>query len=207
MYMEDDIESPTSSILPIALAIFAILLGGAGLYFGLTANQRLTEVSAILESGGATVAKAEKQMSTYEAKIVELEAMVNTQRKTVDRLRVDVAQSKKVVKTLNSEVKINRKQIVQNADGMKKLASSGVVLPKPASKAKVSSQKEDLKTGSEEMTPVTEVSAGVYQIEPGDTLAGIALKKGVKLQVLLDANPDVDPRRLAIGQQINIPVE
>jgi LysM repeat protein len=41
----------------------------------------------------------------------------------------------------------------------------------------------------------------------GDTFARIAAKIGLSVQAILDANPDVDPRRLRIGQKIDIPVQ
>ena len=48
---------------------------------------------------------------------------------------------------------------------------------------------------------------GSYTIKAGDTFGRIADKTGVNLQALLDANPDADPRRLRIGQVINLPGE
>lgn len=45
----------------------------------------------------------------------------------------------------------------------------------------------------------------VYLIRGGDTLSGVAREYGVPLNALLEANPDVDPNRLQIGQEIRIP--
>ncbi len=44
-----------------------------------------------------------------------------------------------------------------------------------------------------------------YEIEAGDSFSLIAEKCGVDLQDLLDANPDVDPATLSIGQVVKIP--
>jgi len=44
-----------------------------------------------------------------------------------------------------------------------------------------------------------------HRIQPGDTPSGIARKYGVKLEALLAVNPGLNPRRLQIGQSINIP--
>ena len=44
-----------------------------------------------------------------------------------------------------------------------------------------------------------------YTIQSGDYFAKIAEKLDVNLQALIDANPDADPRRLRIGQVINVP--
>jgi len=45
----------------------------------------------------------------------------------------------------------------------------------------------------------------IYFIQPGDTLYGIARKYGTRLPLLLTANPDVDPKRLIVGQRIVVP--
>ena len=48
--------------------------------------------------------------------------------------------------------------------------------------------------------------AGVYVVNPGDSLALIAQRNGVTVQQLLAANPEItDPNSLAAGQRIRIP--
>ena len=50
------------------------------------------------------------------------------------------------------------------------------------------------------------VSAGeVHVIESGDTFAKLAQRYGVSLAVLIEKNPDLDPRVLQIGQKVIIP--
>ncbi len=44
-----------------------------------------------------------------------------------------------------------------------------------------------------------------YQVQTGDTLSGIARDHGVALSALQEANSDVDPLRLQVGQEIVIP--
>jgi len=50
-------------------------------------------------------------------------------------------------------------------------------------------------------------AASTYVIVSGDNFGKIAGKFGVAVQAILDANPDADPRRLAIGQTIQIPAK
>ena len=40
---------------------------------------------------------------------------------------------------------------------------------------------------------------------PGDTLGAIAHKNGISLKALMEANPGVNPKKLQIGQKIQIP--
>ncbi|HEY6167456.1 MAG TPA: LysM domain-containing protein, partial [Verrucomicrobiae bacterium] len=44
-----------------------------------------------------------------------------------------------------------------------------------------------------------------YTVQKGDTPTVIARKFNVKLDALLAANPKLDPRRMQIGQTLNIP--
>ena len=46
----------------------------------------------------------------------------------------------------------------------------------------------------------------LYTIQPGDTFFALAQRFGTTISAIAEANPDVDPQRLEIGQQICIPV-
>lgn len=66
-----------------------------------------------------------------------------------------------------------------------------------------------------EMPPATIVGGGglqaapnqprTYEIQPDDTVAGIAETFGVSIEAILAANPGLDPARLVIGERIVIP--
>ena len=59
-------------------------------------------------------------------------------------------------------------------------------------------------TAEFQVTAVT--STGLYMVQAGDTLGGVASRFGTTLFGLLRANPDItDPNRIAVGQQIYIP--
>lgn len=55
--------------------------------------------------------------------------------------------------------------------------------------------------GTPTPTPVT------YTIVKGDTMLGVALKYGITLEVLQNANPDIDPRILSVGTSLVIPLD
>ena len=57
--------------------------------------------------------------------------------------------------------------------------------------------------GSNTTAPKT--SAKTYKIKKGDTLGHIAQRNKIKLSSLLKVNPDINPKRLQIGQQIQLP--
>jgi LysM repeat protein len=47
--------------------------------------------------------------------------------------------------------------------------------------------------------------ARVHIVQPGETPSSIARRYGVSVQSLLDANPGLNPRRMRVGQQLNVP--
>ncbi|NCP21650.1 MAG: sulfite exporter TauE/SafE family protein [Zetaproteobacteria bacterium] len=72
---DDDIETSSgSSLLPVALAVLAIVLGGAGLYFGMTANQRINPLADTMDAGSGIAARLEKDIAAFETRIAELRA-------------------------------------------------------------------------------------------------------------------------------------
>lgn len=54
--------------------------------------------------------------------------------------------------------------------------------------------------------PTATTSASrTYKVQAGDTAAAIARKYSLKLEALLAANPGLEPRRMKVGQVLNIP--
>lgn len=219
--MEEDNESSGASLVPLALALLAIVLGGAGLYFGLNANQRIAPLTESVDEGTSAAARIDKQLSTLDTRIDELDAMNRQLKETIQRLGRESSQTLRLANQAGSGVEANRGELIKLAQKMSELASSGLRAPMPssnpastastassvASTTTVSSA-ESSATGS--ATPVASGSASgsasVYKIQSGDTLGKIASLKGVSLDALQNANPDVDSRRLRIGQEINIPI-
>lgn len=199
--MEEEIESSSGgAMLPLALAILAIVLGGAGLYFGLSANQRLSPLSTSLEEGSTNAAVLQKDVSALETQLEELRAQNMELQKSLERSRIYSAQSERAVKQLASSVKENREEIVKQAERLNEMVSGG-----GASTARVANPTATVAGG--EAPAANAGPGGTYTIQSGDTFAKIASKTGVGLQALLDANPDADPRRLRIGQVIQLPGE
>jgi LysM repeat protein len=53
--------------------------------------------------------------------------------------------------------------------------------------------------------PPAATGASEYVIASGDTLGAIAHKNGLALKALMDANPGINPKKLQIGQKVQIP--
>jgi LysM repeat protein len=205
--MEDD-EIETSSgggLVPIALALLAIVLGGAGLYFGLNASQRLNPLAESMDAGSTSVVRLEKDIRALETQLAEISARNTELEKALGRVRLYSNQSEQAVKQLASSVRENRGEIVDLADRINKVVTRA---PGPAPTASESTRTElpgAAPASQAEARPGPPAEEEGYTVVAGDTFARIAGKLEVGLQALLDANPGVDPRRLRIGQVINVP--
>ena len=200
--MEDDANQSPSNMVPVALAVLGIVLGGAGLYFGLTANQRLNPIDESVSAGATSSAKIEKVINGFQTQVAELAAQISEQSKTVNRLRIYSSQGEQAVKKLAGELNTNRAQIVKTAEMLNEFAAVGLrAVPAPQGASAASND-----TGSPAAI-VAPGAASTYVIVSGDNFGKIAGKFGVAVQAILDANPDADPRRLAIGQTIQIPTK
>ncbi len=51
----------------------------------------------------------------------------------------------------------------------------------------------------------TPTEARTHKVQAGDTPSSIARKYGVKVDALLAANPGLNPKRLQVGQVLNVP--
>lgn len=200
MEEEVDVSESSSNMVPLALAALALVLGGAGLYFGLTANQRLTPLSATLEAGATGTAQLEQTIEQLEIEIAELNAQLSDMKSAAKRNVAYANQRDQSIKKLAAEINANREQIIKTAENLNELASSGVRAAPSAPAASSTAVSSTASSEAAEPTP-----PGVYVIQSGDTFGRIAAKTGVSLDALLAANPDADPRRLSIGQQITIP--
>jgi len=185
-------------MLPLALAVLALFIGGAGLYFGLDSTQRLAALEESNSAAMSDVARATKQLDKTSTRLDEIAAESAEVRKTVDRMRVYGSQTEQGLKKVVSEVNANREQILKNAQGLSDLIENGA---RPVRAAPAAAPVAD----SGGSSGPADGAMRLYRIQSGDTFQAIASKMGVSLQAVLDANPGVDPRRLAIGQEIKIP--
>ena len=205
--MDDDALQSPGNMIPVALAVFGIVLGGAGLYFGLTANQRLNPIDESVSASSTSSAKIEKVINGFDTQLAELAAQVAEQTKTVSRLRVYSSQGEQAVKKLAAELKANREQIVKTAQDLNEFAAAGFRATPAPQAASATPDADAPTTEAAPSAPAAPGEATTYVIASGDNFGKIASKHGVTLQAVLDANPNADPRRLAVGQSINIPAK
>ena len=202
--MDEEAVQPSGSMIPIALAVLGIVLGTAGLYFGFNANKRLNPINTSIQESSTSAAEIEKSVTFFDARIAELEEQILEQSKMLNRLRAYSSQSEQSVKKLVSELNKNREQIVKTAKQLNEIKAGGVQI---STASDTSSGQSAQESNNVDNSPAKFEKERTYVIESGDYFSKIAVKFGVSVQAIIDANPDADPRRLAIGQEIVIPAE
>ncbi len=178
-------EPLPSTLVPIALGLIGIALGGAALYFSFTGPARV-------DNEKETDVAVESQIRSIEENLIELKGENKALR--TDLLSL-AQQTQTALKKISDEFGRIRNEMAK-ADDMG--APEGHSAPTTGS-------------GAAEKTPTSEVSSETpalgefYTIQAGDTFAKLARRFGTSIDALLKANPGVDPRNLQIGQKIVTP--
>ena len=196
--MNDDFDaieekSTGGNWIPGALALLALVLGGAALFFALDASRRLAPMSDSLAEGVSGVVVLEDRIGQLEEQIEELAEATEALKGRVQQSAAYSSQNEKMIRKLVEEINANRERM----KGMSEVSAGGGAMPGRGSEAETSDASASSSSAS--------ITVGSYTIQPGDNFAKIAEQYGVSLQALLDANPGVDPRRLQIGQSIVLP--
>ena len=196
--MNDDFDvieekSTGGNWIPGALALLALVLGGAALFFALDASRRLAPMSDSLAEGVSGVVVLEDRIGQLEEQIEELAEATEALKGRVQRSAAYSSQNEKMIRKLVEEINANRERMKV----MSEVSAGGGAMPGGGSEAETSDASASSSSAS--------TTVGSYTIQPGDNFAKIAEQYRVSLQALLDANPGVDPRRLQIGQSIVLP--
>ncbi len=194
--MEEEKAQFSGQTISFVLSLLALVLGGAGLYFGMTANQGLAPVRNFVHEGRTGLAEVNKITESYQFRINALDTRIRELESTIGRLKVyGNERDRKIMKMIDA-LEANNRQI-------SKLSNQLVTFAEAESPAPAADSSEGITTAS--TVGRSSGSAGTYAIEAGDTFSRIATQQGVSLDALMDANPGVEPRRLRIGQIIDIP--
>lgn len=195
-----------------------LLVGFAGIAFGIGAMMMANSASKDLEAFKQELdgrpdgtAEIRGQIESIEERLVSLGAELMRINRSNRQLRDDV---QKAIEDLGREVGQNRRQLNDTVSRVQELVTALENRSAPArtttSTARTSTSTATASTsgsngsGGDSSAPELP-DDGVYRIQAGDTLSAIASRFGVTLTELMNANPGVNPNRLQIGQQIQIP--
>ncbi len=194
-----DSGSGFGALLPMGLGLLGLVLGGAGLYFGLGAKSQLGTVST-------EQAALREQIAQVDGKLPGISAQIQTlQANGPEALRTELTQK---METLVSAINENRRELNETRTSLAAVAK--------ATPARASGKTADVATTGGAATPVpahsgpadtAPAAAGTHTIAKGEYFATVAKKYGVPVAALEKLNPGVDSRKLKVGQSIKVPTK
>lgn len=149
---------------------------------------------ALVKASGAS--KAIAADSDEIAKIDTIESTANSAAQTAQTANTSISK-------LNDSLRGDFDQITTKFGSIDASIAKLQESAKPAPKA----AKAKSAPAGEGSAPGTVSSDGSYTVKSGDSLAKIARANGVSLAEIEAANPGVDPKRLKVGQKINLPTK
>ena len=149
---------------------------------------------ALVKASGASKALAAD--ADQIAKIDTIESTANSAAQTAQTANANIG-------TLKSGIQGDFDQITTKFGSI----DASILKLQEAAKPAPRAAKVKSAPSGEGSAPGTVSSDGAYTIKSGDSLAKIARANGVSLADLEAANPGVDPKRLKVGQKINLPTK
>lgn len=202
--MDDDSSLPktgSSAMVPVAIALVGVLLGGAALYFAISnrgAASAIDEVKSDLASTQAELKAVEKHAADLDSKFSDL-AQTNSSLGT--QIQNVTSQVNDALNKMGQAITDDRAQLKTQGDALARLTAK----PSSLSSTTTASSSSD-KTAAATPTSTAEPGVGgIHIIASGDTFGLLAKKYGVSISAIEAANPDANPTRLHLGQKITIP--
>ncbi len=184
----------TESKIPMILAIAAFVLGGLSFVFAWNTKSNLTrhKDSIIKEVNDAV------EVAKQAAADARNGGVSNG---NVDSLKTDVEELKAMVKSEYATLTSSVNQLISHA----KLTQKRLDKLEGGNAPVRATPSGNTSSGSTSSEPVAANASGKYTVKKGDYPGKIAKELGVSLKALMDANPGLDPTKLQIGQELNVP--
>ena len=199
-------ETPADSgggagiMIPLVVALIGVVFGAIGIFFGLSSQSKVstleTTVAELQASLPGQISEATASVDVFEGKLSKLNQGVEAL-KNLSRMNRDSTNRK--LDTYAKEIEANRSQINKNTNEISEIPTMVAAAPAPTATIAPASSSDST------AAPAGVAPEGVHIIKSGDTFGRLAAKYGVTVQAIVSANPSLDPRRLRIGQAVNIP--
>lgn len=217
--MEDELETKTekqSQLVP-ALGLLGLGLGVVATALGIISMVKVGDTAADMndkiEKAAALSLETKKISDRIDSLAMQIEEI-----KAGDKSRYDslISQLNAELKRMGASIENVAKSSQNNRDLIEELAkrSSKRTQAEPAQNRQQTAQQAPERTAATEQPaqqaaeqPAQNGESKKYKIQSGDTFAKLAKKHGVSLDAIIAANPDANPSRLKVGQEINIPAK
>jgi len=200
--MDDDSlpKTGSSAMVPVAIALVGVLLGGAALYFAISnrgAASALDDLKSDLATTQAELKSVEKHAADLDGKFSDL-AQTNSSLGT--QIQNVTSQVNDALNKMGQAITDDRAQLKTQGDALAQMTAKAA----PSSTTTASSGSDKTATPAPTSTAQPGVG-GIHVIAAGDTFGLLAKKYGVSVSAIEAANPDANPTRLHLGQKITIP--
>jgi LysM repeat protein len=173
---------------PNYLPILGLIIGLVGLVFAAFALVKVTSTNRAL---GEKIDAVSGRLDNIESTANSAEQLAQGAKNSVTSLQSQTQDGFNQIGGALTSIQDSIKKLQEVAKGPP---------PRPAKAPKGTPSAE----GS---APGTISADGTYTIKSGDSLAKIARANGISLADLTAANPGVNPKRLKVGQKINLPAK
>lgn len=204
----------TESKAAFGLGVIGIIVAVAALIFSLTARNRLDHERALVVQLQGKLTQLEEQIDALEplrqswdrveGNLRETSATADAAQRQMDRL---ISQTESALQSLgnrfNQQVQSNRQDLASLANTVRDIERRVGQLEEATPQTRTS--------GSSSTSTTSTSTSGdngqtVHRIASGDTYSSLARTYGVTIRAIENANPNVNPNRLQVGQEIIIPV-
>ena len=208
--MEDDIISKPEkqSQLTPAIALLGLGLGIVALALGIISMVKVGDTAADMnekiEKAAALSLETKKISDRIDSLALQIETIKEDEKAKSSNL---VSQIAAELRKLSSAIENTRAIAVENRNAIEEVAKRAAAPrkqqaePKPQQVAESAAAEQPAQPAAENNAP----DGKKYKIQSGDTFAKLAKKFGVSVDAIISANPDANPSRLKVGQEITLP--
>lgn len=188
----------TESKIPLILAIAAFVLGGLSFIFAFNTKSGLERMKTSLQKEVAEAAEEAKQSAA-------LARNMSAGNDGVSAIKTDLAQFESSVKADYRTLANSQAEVIKRTNELTSRLAQLEQGRRSAPAATPASRAGNNTPATGTQTAAATTSGGKYTVKQGDNPGKIARELGITTKALMDANPGLDPKRLQIGQKLNVP--
>lgn len=182
------------SKIPTILAIAAFALAGLSFVFAWNTKSKITRLEDSVKKDVAEAVEAAKQALADVRNSGSGSEDVSAVNTKIDELSLTLRSKYDELAKSQTLVVNNQKKLNERVTSLEERGGKGA--PAAASPS----------NGGNQAAPAA-ASNGKYKVQKGDYPAKIAQKLGISTKELMDANPGLEPTKLQVGQEINVPTK
>lgn len=184
------------SKIPTILAIAAFALAGLSFVFAWNTKSKITRLEDSVKKDVAEAVEAAKQALADVRNSGSGNEDVSAIKTNIDELSLTLRSKYDELAKSQTLVVNNQKKLNERVTSLEERGGKGAPAAATPSNG-----------GNQSAPAAATASNGKYKVQKGDYPAKIAQKLGISTKELMDANPGLDPTKLQIGQEINVPTK